>query len=167
MRLKQLSLATLITVGAVSLSSLAFAGGGMHMGRMGGDMHRFMHQMMDSNKDGSVDEKEFQAFRDQHFTKLDQNHDGKLSAKEFAMMPKIMAEMRKKAKEMAQQERLKKHFAKLDANGDGKISKAEFDAKGERSFIRMDQNDDGLLNKKDRMKMMHKMKKMHEMNDRH
>ena len=71
-----------------------------------------------------------------------------------------MKEQRKKAKEMMMQKKIQKHFEKMDANGDGKVSKAEFDAKGERGFIRMDQNDDGVLNMKDRKEKMHRMKEM-------
>lgn len=158
MTLKHLMLTTFIATAALSLSSSAFADGRMHRGEMDGARH-VMHQMMDSNKDGSVDTREFQAFRGQYFTIADKNRDGKLDAKEFSALPGIMEEQRKKAIEAARQEKAREHFTKMDSNGDGKVSKAEFDARGERQFIRKDHNDDGLLNREDRMGMMGMMDK--------
>lgn len=160
--MQKLSFITMVSIAALSFSSAAFAGDKMHMkgmkGMKGG--HHMMHSLMDSNKDGAVSEQEFQAFRDQHFAKADKNGDGNLTSKEFAALGKIMKEQRQKAMEMAKAKRAQKRFAKLDADGNGKISKAEFEAKGKRSFIRMDHNDDGVLDKGDRKRNKHKMKRM-------
>ena len=157
--MQKLSFITLASIAALSFSSAALAGDRMHMKKMKGG-HHVMHGLMDSNKDGSVSDEEFQAFRDQHFAGADKNGDGNLSQKEFAALGKIMKEQRQKAMEMAKAKRAQKHFNKLDADGDGKISKAEFEAKGKRSFIRMDHNDDGILDKGDRKMNKHKMKRM-------
>lgn len=159
--MKKLPLVTMAAIMALSFSANSFAKGGKHMKHMKGS-HHVMHKLMDGDGDGSVSRDEFQAFRAQNFAAADKNGDGSLDDQEFAALAKNMAEKRKKAMEMAKLKRAEKHFGKLDADGDGKISQAEFDAKGERSFIRMDQNDDGLLNKADRKKKMHKMKKMYD-----
>lgn len=165
--MQKLSLITMASIAALSFSSAAFAGEGrhmmkgegMHMMKMKGK-HHMMHMLMDADKNGSVSQDEFKAFRDQHFSGADKNGDGSLTVEEFAALSKIMEEERKKAMEMAKQKKAKKHFDKMDANGDGKITKAEFDAKGDRHFIRMDGNDDGVLNKEDRKGKKHKMKRM-------
>ncbi|MCF6196275.1 MAG: EF-hand domain-containing protein [Emcibacter sp.] len=157
--MNKLSIITVASVVTLSFSSIVFAGEKMHMK----GEHHMMHVLMDTNGDGNVDKQEFQAFREQHFSGADANGDGNLTVEEFATMAKIMKEQRKKAKEMMKQKKMQKHFNKMDTNGDGKISKAEFDAKGERGFIRMDQNDDGVLNMEDRKAKMHDMKKMHKM----
>jgi Ca2+-binding EF-hand superfamily protein len=157
--MNKLSIFAVVSVVTLSFSSTVFAGEKMHMKKMKGE-HHMMHVLMDTNGDGNVDKQEFQAFREQHFSGADKNGDGNLTAEEFVTLAKIMKEQRKKAKEMMMQKKIQKHFEKMDANGDGKVSKAEFDAKGERGFIRMDQNDDGVLNMKDRKEKMHRMKEM-------
>lgn len=153
------SLAALASIAALSISGAAFAEGGKHKHGMMGGKH-MMHQMMDTNADGSVSNEEFKAFRAKNFADADANGDGSLNGQEFEALGKIMKEKHKAAKKMAKQKKAQKHFNKLDADGDGNISRAEFDAKGERSFIRMDNNEDGVLNKEDRPKKMRKLKKM-------
>jgi len=157
--MKNLPLITIASIIGLSFSSAAFAQNKMHMQKMKGG-HHMMHMMIDTNSDGSVSAQEFQGFRSQNFSAADKNKDGSLNGQEFEALSKIMKEQRKKAMEMAKQKMAKKHFDKLDADGDGKISKAEFDSKGERSFIRMDQNDDGVLNMDDRRENKTHMKKM-------
>jgi len=158
--MKKISLITLATLTGLSLSSASsFAEGKMHkMDRDGG--RHMMHLMMDTNKDGSVSLEEMQTFRSKNFAAADMNKDGRLSAKEFSELSKIMEEQRKKMQDAAKQEKIKKYFDKLDTNKDGDISKAEFDKKGEHNFIENDENDDGLLNREDRQRRMQKMKKM-------
>ncbi len=155
--MKKILLVTVASLAAVSFSFPAFAGDKMHKMKMKGA--HMMHKMMDADKDGSVSAEEFKAFRNQKFADADKNNDGNIDAGEYEAHSKAMAEQRKKAMEMAKKKKTKKHFDKMDADGDGKISKAEFDAKGERSFIRMDKNDDGVLNKDDRSYGKDKMKK--------
>ncbi|MCK5424131.1 MAG: EF-hand domain-containing protein [Emcibacter sp.] len=182
--MNKLSLVTLASVAAMSLSTVAFAQeeevhiikmkgdhkmmemmGGHRMMKMKGKKHHMMYLLMDTDEDGSVTAKEFNDFRAENFSKADKNGDGNLNAEEFSELRKIKKELHKKAMKMAKKKKAQKHFGKLDADGDGKISKAEFDAKGERSFIRMDHNDDGVLNKKDRRKKMHVIKKMKTIED--
>lgn len=163
--MNKLSLITLASVVAMSFSTVAFTQEKEIEIIMKGDhnmmgKHHMMHMLMDTDDDGSVTAKEFKDFRAKNFAKADKNGDGSLNAEEFAELGAIKKEQHKKSVEMAKKKKAQKHFSKLDADGDGKISKAEFDAKGDRSFTRMDHNDDGVLNKKDRHKKMHKMKKM-------
>jgi len=164
--MQKINLVTIASLTVLSFSSSAFAEEKMHMMNMKG-MHHMMMTMMDTNEDGSVSQEEFQAFRSKNFSGADKNRNGSLDAKEFAALAKMMKEQHKKAMEMAKKKKMQKHFDKIDTNGDGKISKAEFDAKGDRSFIRMDGNDDGVLNKKDRKGMMHKMKDKGKMDHQH
>lgn len=181
--MKKISVITLASVVALSVMSTAFADGKKqemkHMMKMGsGSMMKMkgghmMQQLMDGDKDGTITQEEFNSFRGKNFFDADKNRNKSLTLKEFAVMAKNMEEQRKKAmamaKEKAKQVRLKKHFDKLDADGDGKVSLAEFEAKGNRKFIRMDNNDDGVLNMADhkgKMKKM-RMKKQHKMENHH
>lgn len=163
--MKKLSFIALASVTVVSFSFTAFAEEKMSTKRMRGG-HNMMHKLMDTDGDGSVSTQEFQAYQNQIFSDTDKNGDGSIDAKEFAEFSRIMKEQRKQAMEQAKQERAQKYFTKLDADGDGKISKAEFDAKGKRRFIRMDRNDDGVLNKDDRSRQRHQMKKNHKRDGR-
>ncbi len=155
--MKKTLFVTVASIAAISFSSSVYAGDKMHKMKMKGA--HMMHEMMDADKDGSVSAEEFKAFRSQKFADADKNNDGNLDAGEYEALSKVMAEKRKKAMEMAKKKKAKKHFDKMDTDGDGKISKAEFDAKGERGFIRMDKNDDGMLNMDDRSYGKDKMKK--------
>jgi Ca2+-binding EF-hand superfamily protein len=46
---------------------------------------------MDPDNDGTVDEKEFNAYMDSQFAKADTDHDGTLDAKELAQLRKTVA----------------------------------------------------------------------------
>lgn len=179
--MKKLSLVTLASVATMSFSTAAFAGeekkhdmkmkGDHHIMKMKGDHHKMkkkhkhhaMYILMDKDGNGAVSAKEFKDFRAGVFAKADKNSDGNLNAEEFAGLAKIKKVLHKKAMKMVKQKKAQKRFSKVDADGDGTISKAEFDAKGDSSFTRMDKNDDGVLNKKDRYKGKQKMKKTQKM----
>lgn len=153
--MKKLSLIAIVTIAAVSLSSAAFAGEGKEKKRKSGGQH-MMLKKMDTNEDGAVSAEEFKAAHAKHFTGADTDGDGSLSAQEFDAIGEKMRQKHKEAMEQAKKKRAQKNFSKLDTDGDGKISKAEFDARGDRTFIRMDRNDDGVLDKKDRRARKHK-----------
>ncbi len=158
--MKTLSLITMASIVALSFSTVAFAEDKKHSKRMSGG-HHMMAKKMDTNKDGSVSREEFQAHQNKRFAGVDGNNDKSLTLEEFAAHAEKMKEERKKAIEKAKQARMKKMFDALDANGDGKVSQAEFDAKGDRTFIRMDNNDDGVLNKDDHKRKMMQRHKRH------
>ncbi len=114
---------TVFRVGAVSLfvfaaSAPAWADDGMM--RHGGYADR-MFDEMDTNHDGVVTKKEFDAFHDKRFKELDANHDGKITREEMeAAHQKMMEQM---AGQMRDQ--LKKRFDDADTNHDGALSKEE------------------------------------------
>lgn len=107
---------------------------------------------MDSNKDGAISKKEFDAFHGKHFKDLDANHDGKLTPDEMeAARPHMHghehghmrgdnlinkrfeaadtnhdgALTREEAKDMPM---LSQHFDEIDANKDGKVTQEELKA---------------------------------------
>ena len=158
MKINRLALLTFAAVAALSTASLADNGpnagppGGPAGGHMGGP--GFL-KAADTNKDGAIDQTEFQAGRDKWFADLDANKDGFVSADELkAFGDKMHAEWAKKhadANGAAQpsndrQARFAEHImTRVDADHDGKISKAEFDAESATMFKRMDKNSDGKI----------------------
>jgi len=60
--------------------------------------------------------------------------------------------MQEAIKADAEQARLQRRFNRMDENNDGVITDEEFEQVSSRQFIRMDRNDDGVVNKKDRSK---------------
>jgi Ca2+-binding EF-hand superfamily protein len=128
MNIKRLAL---LTVAATSLATAAYAAGpnGGHGGFL---------KSADLNKDGVIDQSEFQQSRDKWFADLDSNKDGFVTADELkAFGEKMHAEWAKKHADQAD---------KADANKKhGEISKAEFDAEGSKLFARLDDNGDGKI----------------------
>jgi Ca2+-binding EF-hand superfamily protein len=93
----------------------------------------------DTNKDGFVDRKEWQAGQEARFKLLDTNGDGKLTKDELFVgngRPPSDRQIRSQAV----------YFRLLDADGDGTVSKAEFMAQAERNFARCDLDKDGRIN---------------------
>lgn len=103
---------------------------------------------MDSNHDGAISKKEFDAFHSKHFKELDANHDGKLTQDEMEATPPQMhgrmhgdnligkrfeaadtnhdgALTREEAKDMPM---LSLHFDEIDSNKDGKVTPEELKA---------------------------------------
>lgn len=101
---------------------------------------------MDTNKDGTISQKEFDAFHGNRFKQLDSNHDGKLSEEEMqasypqkrghgdALISKRFeaadtnhdgALTREEAKDM---QMLSQHFDEIDTNKDGKVTPEEMKA---------------------------------------
>ncbi|WP_395016635.1 hypothetical protein [Dongia sp.] len=143
MNIKRLAL---LTVAATTLATAAFADGGKGPGG-------FL-KSADLNKDGVIDQTEFQQSRDKWFADLDTSKDGYVSADELkAFGDKMHAEWAKKHGDQADKpDANKKHgdfsqriLERVDADKDGKISKAEFDAEGSKMFGKLDENSDGKI----------------------
>ena len=140
MNIKRLAL---LTVAATSLATAAFAAG------PGGFL-----KSADLNKDGAIEQSEFQTARDKWFADLDTNKDGFVSADELkAFGDKMHAEWAKKHADQADAKKPEgKHgdftqriLQRVDTDHDGKISKAEFDAEGAKLFAKLDENGDGKI----------------------
>jgi Ca2+-binding EF-hand superfamily protein len=150
MNIKRLAL---LTFAATSLATAAFADGGH--GGPGGFL-----KSADLNKDGVIDQSEFQTTRDKWFADLDANKDGFVSADELkAFGDKMHAEWAKKHGDQATDnsgdkpaDANRKHgdfsqriLERVDTDKDGKISKPEFDAEGSKLFAKLDENSDGKI----------------------
>ena len=143
MNIKRLAL---LTVAATSLATAAYAAG------PGGFL-----KSADLNKDGVIDQTEFQQSRDKWFADLDADKDGFVTADELkAFGDKMHAEWAKKHADQAANDKPadanKKHgdfsqriLKRVDTDQDGKISKAEFDAEGSKLFAKLDGNSDGKI----------------------
>lgn len=118
---------------AIIATSSAWACEPMHKGSMG---EKFFEEM-DSNHDGAVSKKEFDAFHNKHFKELDANNDGKITKEE---MQATHAKMYKKCDDL-----ISKRFEAADANHDGALTKEE--AKDmqmlSKHFDEIDTNKDG------------------------
>ena len=146
MNIKRLALLTFAASTLAATAALADGHGGP-----GGFL-----KSADLNKDGVIDQTEFQTTRDKWFADLDANKDGFVTADELkAFGDKMHAEWAKKHGDQADAAKPdgdRKHgdFAqhilkRVDTDQDGKISKAEFDAEGAKLFTRLDDNNDGKI----------------------
>ena len=138
----------LLTVAATTLATAAYAAG--PNGGPGGFL-----KSADLNKDGVIDQTEFQTSRDKWFADLDADKDGFVTADELkAFGDKMHAEWAKKHADQATNgkpaDAQRKHgdfsqriLERVDTDKDGKISKAEFDAEGSKLFAKLDRNSDG------------------------
>jgi len=146
MNIKRLALLSCVALG---VAAPAFAEGA---GGPGGGLFK----AADTNKDGVVDQSEFQASRDKWFAELDTNKDGFISTDELkAFGDKMHAEWQQKhadadgtqaAPDASRSERMTQHIlARVDTDKDGKISRAEFDTESTALFKRLDKNSDGKI----------------------
>jgi len=148
MNIKRLAL---LTFAATALATAALADGGPSGG------HGGFLKSADLNKDGVIDQTEFQTTRDKWFADLDTNKDGFVTADELkAFGDKMHAEWAKKHGDQADNKPEDKPNGKhgdftqhilerVDTDKDGKISKAEFDAEGSKLFAKLDENGDGKI----------------------
>ncbi|MFT4179521.1 MAG: EF-hand domain-containing protein [Thermomonas sp.] len=105
--------------------------------------------LYDANSDGQVPRAEFDAKRDEQFTRTDANGNGTIDASEYqaefeARMDARMAEL---AKVPDTQSRVR--FAALDADKDGAMTFAEYQVSGKRLFDAADRNHDGTVDAQD------------------
>jgi Ca2+-binding EF-hand superfamily protein len=91
---------------------------------------------MDTNKDGVVSKKEFDAYHNKHFKALDTNHDGKITIEEFlAAHPPLSKDHCDEPhqaighphgfEEQHSDSFINKHFDAADTNHDGALSREE------------------------------------------
>ncbi len=98
-------------------------------------------QNADANKDGVIDQAEFDAGRAAHFKEIDGNGDGFLTDEEFkAFFEAQRAKMGERHDDMAA-----KMMKRLDKNSDGKLNAEEWPAKGRTNFADADGDKDGFV----------------------
>ncbi|MES1150612.1 MAG: EF-hand domain-containing protein [Dongia sp.] len=145
MNIKRLALLSCVAFG-IAAPAFADAAGGP-----GG-----LFKTADTNKDGVVDQTEFQASRDKWFAELDANKDGFITTDELkAFGDKMHAQWQQKHADATQNgatndagrgDKMAQHIlARVDTDKDGKISKAEFDTESTALFKRLDKNSDGKI----------------------
>lgn len=117
-------------VAAVALTMPALAEESSEAARF----HHYMWQRFDTDDDGVISHKEFDARRQALFAEADANHDGKLNIDEL-----------KAYQDLRRQARLEARFKALDADGDGSISAAELAQPAERMWTRLDTDEDGAV----------------------
>jgi Ca2+-binding EF-hand superfamily protein len=78
----------IIASSSILIIPMASACEPMHAGQFGTKIFA----EMDTNKDGVVSKKEFDAFNNKHFKEIDANHDGKITIEEFEEVHSAMHE---------------------------------------------------------------------------
>ena len=129
----------------VLAASSAWACPPMHQGQPCGKSF----EEMDTNKDGALSKKEFDAFHNKHFKEMDTNHDGKISPEE--MQAAYPAKMHERGDAL-----INKRFEDADTNHDGALTKEE--AKDmpmlSQHFDEVDTNKDGKVTPEELKAMM-------------
>ena len=121
------------------------SGGGHHgHGMRGGGRHGGQHffrmlEKHDANGDGKLTQAEIDETRAARHTEFDKDGDGNLTLAEYEAL--WLDAMR---------ERMVDRFQKHDADGDGTVTQQEFGRHSANVVMRMDRNDDGVLDKNDR-----------------
>lgn len=80
---------------------------------------------MDTNKDGAISKKEFDAFHDKHFKEVDANHDGKITREEMQAAHPGMHAHGGKHGDMRGDAFIGRRFEAADTNHDGALTKEE------------------------------------------
>jgi hypothetical protein len=146
--MRKIIIAGLALAAATGLTSLAHAAS--H------DRDTFIREQ-DLNGDGKVSKEEYVEGRAREFARMDADHDGGLSEKEYiddyrprmeATLPAIPADKRDEER-MRQMRQAVVRFGVLDSDKSGKITKPEFDFTGWGMFIHHETNDDGFVSKAD------------------
>ncbi len=139
--------------------SIAQAGpdqhGSMHEQPMHGQIEQRMFQEADSNGDGAISKKEFNAYQSKHFNKMDANRDGKITHAEM--------EAGHNKRQTSGATHLDQRFLDADANHDGGLDRTEAEKMPMLSmyFKEVDTNNNGKVTRKeyfDAMPLLHRPK---------
>jgi Ca2+-binding EF-hand superfamily protein len=129
----------------VAFSKFASAEAMVGTGGYNREMHTIsMMKMIDANGDHMVSQKEFTNYYGELFDMLDTNKDGVLDAKEWVGI-KGKQELSLTTGGYATQLRTMKMMGVMDAAGDHKITKDEFVSFHQNIFAAMDKNGDGMI----------------------
>ena len=108
-----------------------------------------MFEMLDANKDGKVTKEEARSFRDSKFAEFDGDASGELSIEEYtALVNSFVAQ------------HIQKRFERQDKDGSGGLTKDEVVGRMAKMFDKLDQNDDGAIEKTE-LRKWHKHKDHH------
>ena len=101
--------------------------------------------LYDTNGDETVTQEEFQAVRNEHFTRSDENGDGKLTEQEYVLEFEDRLDKQIEKMYKAQVKQAYVRFGVLDKNENKAMTFSEYMLSGMRSFSRHDTNEDGYL----------------------
>ena len=127
----------------------------MHGQPMHGQIEQKMFQEADSNRDGAISKKEFNAYQSKHFNKMDANRDGKITHAEM--------EAGHNKGRTSGATHLDQRFLDADANHDGGLDRTEAEKMPMLSmyFQEVDTNKNGKVTRKeyfDAMPLLHRPK---------
>jgi Ca2+-binding EF-hand superfamily protein len=127
-------------LGVSAIAGVAVADRGSHHARGGPGGVMAMMERYDANKDGSLSQEEIDTNRTQWHGEFDTDKTGDLSLAEFeALWLKARREM------------MVREYQEFDRDGDGKLTLDEYKAPLAMLVTRMDANNDGVVNRQDRM----------------
>jgi hypothetical protein len=127
-------------LGAAAIADGAMADRGGHHGMGGPGNVMAMMERYDANKDGALSQEEIDTNRTQWHGEFDTDKSGDLSIAEFqALWLKARRDM------------MVREFQEFDRDGDGKVTLEEYKAPLAMLVTRLDANNDGVLNRQDRM----------------
>lgn len=105
--------------------------------------------LFDGNSDGRVDREEFDAARDNQFSRTDANGDGMLDADEYLAEFEDRVDRRIATLVEGSDRQTRVRFAAMDTDKDGRMSFAEYQASGRRTFDAADRSKDGVVDEAD------------------
>ncbi|MBU3021950.1 calcium-binding protein [Aestuariibacter sp. A3R04] len=101
--------------------------------------------LYDTNGDDVVDSAEFQAVRDAHFQRTDENGDGKLTEQEYVLEFEDRLDKQYEKTYDRQIKQTYVRFGVLDTDENGRMTFNEYMRSGMRAFMRYDTSGDGIL----------------------
>lgn len=102
-------------------------------------------ELYDTNGDNQVTRQEFQTVRDAHFSRSDENQDGRLTEQEYVLEFEDRLDQQIEKSYQAQVKQAYVRFDALDKNKDKAMTFSEYMQSGFRSFARHDTNEDGSI----------------------
>ena len=143
-----------VVAGLVFSLSIVQAGPDQH-GAMHGQVEERMFKEADSNSDGAISKKEFDAYQSKHFNKMDANRDGKITHAEMTAGHN--------QRQTSGATHLDQRFLDADANRDGGLDRTEAEKMPMLSmyFKEVDTNNNGKVTRKeyfDAMLLLHRPK---------